>query len=62
VALDSVRTAGCPPGPEAAVFAASAADVRHVVASGQVIVVDGLHQRLPDLPHHLDQAIRGVTS
>jgi formiminoglutamate deiminase len=62
VALDSVRTAGCVPGPEAAVFAASATDVRHVVASGQVIVVDGLHQRLPDLPHCLDRAIRGVTS
>jgi formiminoglutamate deiminase len=44
VALDSVRTTGCPAAPETAVFAAGAADVRHVVASGRVVVADGRHR------------------
>ncbi len=61
VALDSVRTAGCPPSPEAAVFAATAADVRHVVASGRVIVADGVHQLLPDLPGRLTRAVRSLS-
>lgn len=35
--LASPRTAGCGPSPETAVFAASAADVRHVVSGGRVV-------------------------
>jgi cytosine/adenosine deaminase-related metal-dependent hydrolase len=49
VSLDSVRTAGCPAAPETVVFAATAADVQHVVASGRVIVEAGRHLLLPDL-------------
>jgi cytosine/adenosine deaminase-related metal-dependent hydrolase len=41
VSLDSVRTAGVDPGQ--AVFAATAADVTHVVADGRLIVADGRH-------------------
>jgi len=41
VSLDSVRTAGVDP--EQAVFAATAADVTHVVADGRLIVADGRH-------------------
>jgi formiminoglutamate deiminase len=41
VALDSVRTAGIEP--SGVVFAASAADVRHVVVGGREIVRDGAH-------------------
>jgi formiminoglutamate deiminase len=61
VALDSVRTAGCPPTAETAVFAATSADVRHVVASGRVIVADGRHRLLPDLPILLARVVSGVT-
>lgn len=43
IRLDSVRTAGCGAGPEVAVFAATAADVHHVVIGGEVRVRDGLH-------------------
>jgi formiminoglutamate deiminase len=43
VRLDSVRTAGSEPSPDAAVFAAAAADVHHVVCNGQVVVRDGRH-------------------
>jgi formiminoglutamate deiminase len=48
VSLDSVRLAGTDADHalDAAVFAANAADVRHVVASGEVIVRDGCHTRL----------------
>lgn len=46
VRLDSVRTAGCGAGPEVAVFAASAADVHHVVVGGVVRVSDGHHTSL----------------
>ena len=41
VRLDSVRTAGVDPAQ--AVFAATAADVTHVVADGRTIVADGRH-------------------
>ena len=41
VRLDSVRTAGIDPAQ--AVFAATAADVTHVVADGRTIVADGRH-------------------
>ena len=48
VRMDSVRTAGSSPATavESAVFAASAADVHHVVVGGVVIVSDGRHQRM----------------
>jgi formiminoglutamate deiminase len=59
VALDSPRTAGCPPA-DTAVFAATAADVRHVVASGRVIVADGRHTLLGEVPTALAAAIRGI--
>jgi formiminoglutamate deiminase len=59
VALDSVRTAGPLPrlGAETAVFAASAADVRHTVVSGRHVVRDGVHTLVPDVPRALAEAI-----
>jgi formiminoglutamate deiminase len=42
VGLDSVRTAGIEP--SGVVFAASGADVRHVVVAGREVVRDGAHQ------------------
>jgi cytosine/adenosine deaminase-related metal-dependent hydrolase len=56
VALDSVRTAGCDPA--AVVFAATAADVRHVVVDGRVVVRDGVHTVVPDVGAALLDAIR----
>ena len=48
IGLDSVRTAGTRPGDAlaAAVFAATAADVQHVIVGGRVIVADGQHTAL----------------
>jgi formiminoglutamate deiminase len=62
VALDSVRTAGPPPhlAAEAAVFAATAADVRHTVVAGRHIVRDGHHELVPDVPAALASAIRSL--
>ncbi|MEU4799559.1 formimidoylglutamate deiminase [Streptomyces sp. NPDC023327] len=59
IALDSVRTAGPVPrlAAETAVFAATAADVRHVVAGGRVVVRDGAHALVPDVPSALAEAI-----
>ncbi|MFC8452709.1 formimidoylglutamate deiminase [Kitasatospora sp. NPDC057223] len=59
LALDSVRTAGPPArlGAETAVFAASAADVRHVVVGGRQIVRDGVHQLVADVPSALRDSI-----
>ncbi|WP_333740302.1 formimidoylglutamate deiminase [Streptomyces sp. IBSBF 2806] len=59
VALDSVRTAGPLPrlGAETAVFAASAADVRHTVVGGRHVVRDGAHTLVPDVPQALAQAV-----
>ncbi|MGW3115264.1 formimidoylglutamate deiminase [Streptomyces sp. SID4982] len=59
IALDSVRTAGPPPrlGAETAVFAASAADVRHTVVGGRQVVRDGAHTLVPDVPSALADAI-----
>jgi cytosine/adenosine deaminase-related metal-dependent hydrolase len=65
VALDSLRSAGASTAanPLAAVFAtATAADVRHVVASGRDIVRDGGHLLVDDVPAELAAAIRAVTS
>jgi formiminoglutamate deiminase len=58
VRLDSVRTAGVDPA--AAVFAATAADVRHVVADGRVIVQDGRHTGI-DVSRALHEAIEALT-
>ncbi|MEE1929356.1 formimidoylglutamate deiminase [Streptomyces sp. TRM 70351] len=64
VALDSVRTAGPPPGlaAEAAVFAATAADVRHTVVGGRTVVRDGAHTLVPDPAAELARAIAAVTA
>lgn len=64
VALDSVRTAGAAPdhAAEAAVFAATAADVRHVVVSGRQIVHDGRHLLVDDVPAALARSIAAVTA
>jgi formiminoglutamate deiminase len=55
VDLDSVRTAGGEP-LAAAVFAATAADVRHVVVDGRPVVTDGRHRTL-DVPRELREAL-----
>jgi formiminoglutamate deiminase len=62
VSLDSVRTAGTPDGlaAEAAVFAACAADVRHVVIGGRDVVRDGVHLLVPDVPGELSRTIRAA--
>ncbi|MDF3301587.1 formimidoylglutamate deiminase [Streptomyces tropicalis] len=59
IALDSVRTAGPLPrlGAETAVFAATAADVRHTVVGGRTVVRDGVHTRVPDVASALADAI-----
>ncbi len=59
VALDTLRTAGPESrlAPETAVFAATAADVRHTVVAGRQIVRDGMHTLLPDVPQALAAAI-----
>jgi cytosine/adenosine deaminase-related metal-dependent hydrolase len=56
--LDSVRTAGAGPGNAAAVavFAATAADIRHVVIGGRVVVADGRHTAI-DVVGALRQAL-----
>ncbi len=43
IRLDSVRTAGALDALDTAVFAATAADVHHVVIGGRVVVADGRH-------------------
>ncbi|TDQ47575.1 formimidoylglutamate deiminase [Actinorugispora endophytica] len=57
---DGVRLAGFDPAHAigAVVFAATAADVRHVMADGRWIVRDGVHQGIPDLPRVLDAAVK----
>jgi formiminoglutamate deiminase len=59
--LDSPRLAGADPAVAAAsvVFAATAADVRHVLVSGREVVRDGAHAEL-EVPVELDSAIRAV--
>jgi formiminoglutamate deiminase len=58
VRLDSARTAGVDPA--GAVFAAAAADVRHVVAGGRVVVRDGLHTGI-NVSRALHEAIGALT-
>ncbi|MFI2204512.1 formimidoylglutamate deiminase [Streptomyces sp. NPDC020192] len=62
IALDSVRTAGPLPrlGAETAVFAASAADVRHTVVGGRHVVRDGAHTLVPDVPQALARAVEAL--
>ncbi|MEU1460314.1 formimidoylglutamate deiminase [Streptomyces sp. NPDC005706] len=62
IALDSVRTAGPLPrlGAETAVFAATAADVRHTVVGGRQVVRDGVHALVPDVPKALADAIEAL--
>ncbi|MER6542403.1 formimidoylglutamate deiminase [Streptomyces sp. NPDC001250] len=64
VALDSVRTAGPLPrlGAETAVFAATAADVRHTVVGGRHVVRDGAHTLVPDVPQALARAVEALRS
>ena len=61
VRMDSVRTAGssATTAVESAVFAASAADVHHVITGGVVIVSDGHHQRM-DVARELASSIQEV--
>lgn len=56
IRLDSVRTAGAAPSLEAAVFAASAADVTDVVVDGRTVVRDGAHLSI-DAPAELRASI-----
>ncbi|MFF3000395.1 formimidoylglutamate deiminase [Streptomyces sp. NPDC057950] len=62
IALDSVRTAGTLPrlGAESAVFAATAADVRHTVVAGRAVVRDGAHTLVPDVPKALADAVEAL--
>ncbi|MFF4170972.1 formimidoylglutamate deiminase [Streptomyces sp. NPDC001744] len=62
IALDSVRTAGPVPrlAAETAVFAASAADVRHTVVGGRHVVRDGAHRSVPDVPRALADSIAAL--
>jgi formiminoglutamate deiminase len=60
VALDSPRTAGVLPASalEAAVFAATAADVRYVACGGRDVVADGQHLLVVGVPAALARSIR----
>ncbi|MER5703610.1 formimidoylglutamate deiminase [Micromonospora sp. NPDC002296] len=59
VRLDNARTAGVPP--VGAFFAATAADVTHVVVDGRTVVADGRHLTV-DVPAELRRAIQAVNS
>lgn len=62
IGLDSVRLAGTLPrlASESAVFAATAADVTHVMVGGRTIVADGVHRTVEDVPGELTKAIRSL--
>ncbi|MEC4020553.1 formimidoylglutamate deiminase [Streptomyces sp. H27-D2] len=62
ITLRSVRTAGPLPrlAAETAVFAATNADVSHTIVGGRVIVRDGTHQQIPDVPTALADSIAAV--
>jgi formiminoglutamate deiminase len=61
VALDGPRLAGTGPDTalDAAVFAATAADVSSVLVDGDEVVADGRHRSI-DVARELDQAVRAV--
>jgi formiminoglutamate deiminase len=63
VSLEGVRLAGTAPenAVEAAVFAASAADVQTVLVDGREVVADGRHTTI-DVPRELHQAVLAVLS
>jgi formiminoglutamate deiminase len=63
IGTDSVRLAGMLPANAVAtaVFAATAADVTHVVVGGRVVVDKGRHLLVDDVPHVLEAAIQAVT-
>jgi formiminoglutamate deiminase len=63
VALDEVRLAGTSAdhAVESVVFAATAADVRHVIVGGQVVVRHGVHLSL-DVAGELKKAIAAIAS
>jgi len=62
IRMDSVRLAGAASDdPVAAVvFAATAADVSHVVRGGQLVVSEGVHLTVGDVADALDTAIRSL--
>ena len=62
VGLDTVRLAGATQAhaAESVVFAATAADVRHVVVGGRFVVRDHRHELIEDVPGRLAAAITGV--
>jgi formiminoglutamate deiminase len=62
VSLDSPRLAGASAATvaESVIFAATADDVRDVVAGGRDIVADGRHLLIGDVPAALSRAIRAV--
>ena len=64
VSLDSPRTAGAPDrlALEAAVFAATTADIRTVVIGGRDIVRDARHLLVPDVPAELSRTILALLS
>jgi formiminoglutamate deiminase len=64
VGLDSVRLAGASADhlAESVIFAASPADVHHVVISGRDVVRDGHHLLVADVPAALTETIAAVTN
>jgi len=62
VGLDSPRLAGTEAVLDSVVFAATAADVRHVVIGGRDVVRDAVHQLVPDVPAELAAAIRAAAA
>ncbi|MFB9181163.1 formimidoylglutamate deiminase [Dactylosporangium sucinum] len=63
IAVDTPRLAGfrSATAAESVVFAAIAADVRHVVVGGRFVVRDFTHLLVPEVPRALDHAITDVT-
>lgn len=62
VSLDSVRLADATDESllESLVFAATASDIRHVIVAGDVVVQEGVHARIADVPGALREAIAEV--
>jgi formiminoglutamate deiminase len=62
IALDTVRLAGVQPAyaAESVIFAATAADVRHVVVGGRFTVRDHRHALVEDVPGRLKAAIGAI--
>jgi formiminoglutamate deiminase len=62
VSLDSVRLADATDESllESVVFAATASDIRHVIVAGDIVVDDGAHIRITDVPDALREAINAV--